>query len=198
MVITLESLIYEAGRLFKMPLLFGSVVSFVLCNGPALLTPAMISLYLDSYRNNSMENVINIFNLNTMCNLAWEDMYSTFNTPRPAEQHLFMIGKFMILEELQMFVDIAQFDLVFTQLNFQTASPGSPFLYCKFKVSGSNENRPMISLGDKVRIRPSITQNSMLFEMEGVVVSYQLSKEEVCFLMKFYFVTYIASASGGL
>jgi len=40
----------------------------------------------------------------------------------------------------------------------------------------------MISLGDTVRLRPVPESGSILgmFEMQGIVVSYQLSSEEVC------------------
>lgn len=163
----------------------------------SIVTPDMVAMYLRSYRENALERVITAFELHTLCNLLGEDFYRALgNSPSSTtdtsfrispQQHLYTIGKLIILEELQRSIDITEFDLVSVSLQFHQSRKTPLMVFAKLKVPGSSENRPMISLGDIIRLRPAAESVPALLamglfgtlEFQGIVVSYQLSSEEV-------------------
>lgn len=161
----------------------------------------MVALYLLAYRENALERVIIGFELHTTMFKFTANEYSSsalVNQKTP-QQHLYTIGKLIILEEFQRSVDITEFDMVCVTLSFEmcpipsSSDPavqaafnnlGQKVVRTKLKIVGSSENRPMVSLGDVVRLRPVQESASYLgvfgaVELQGIVVSYKLSSEEV-------------------
>jgi len=182
----------------NIPFRYGKIISVITPYLLSIVTPEMTALYLRAYRENALERVIIVFELHTTMFKFIANEYPTsanVNQKTP-QQHLHTIGKLIILEELQRSVDITDFDIVCARLSFEekkvpTFDPVYQMLpstlhkkvmLVKLKIVGSSENRPMISLGDTVRLRPVPESGSILgmFEMQGIVVSYQLSSEEVC------------------
>lgn len=160
----------------------------------------MVSLYLLAYRENALERVIVGFELHTTMFKFTANEYSSsvLVSQKTPQQHLYTIGKLIILEEFQRSVDITEFDIVCATLPFEMCSVQSSdpavlavlrnlnqkVVRTKLKIVGSSENRPMIALGDVVRLRPVPESAAYLgifgaVELQGIVVSYKLSSEEV-------------------
>jgi hypothetical protein len=109
--------------------------------------------------------------------------------------YLYRLEQCTLMEESQMIMDIAQYDLHFLKPEFKyvPVNPDSTLypnnikrkiMRCSIKVRGSNESRPKILLGDTVRLRPVAEDikphppfHMRLFELIGIIVSYKLINE---------------------
>lgn len=127
--------------------------------------------------------------------------WDPLRTPEAVIRYLQGLGKMTWMEEAQMTMDIAQFDMHFVTLKplekfppraqssniSLTSSDTERVFTCKLTVKGSSESRPRICIGDKVRLRPSkegiLYLNSIcprqvpMFELEGVILAYTLASE---------------------
>jgi hypothetical protein len=91
------------------------------------------------------------------------------------------------MEESHMMFDISQYDLHYVKLkdlhiedDSDVVATDQPFTFA-LKVNGSNENRPKISVGDWVLLRPveedCVANDLSMFELAAVVQHYSLATE---------------------
>lgn len=127
--------------------------------------------------------------------------WDPLRTPEAVIRYLQALGKMTWMEEAQMTMDVAQYDMHFVTLkplekfpphsqNQTVTLMGSEterVFTCKLVVKGSSESRPRICIGDKVRLRPSkeglmyfnsaCPRQVQMFEMEGIILAYTLASE---------------------
>ena len=76
--------------------------------------------------------------------LSWDSDIGPFS-------YLNTLGLATMSEELQMDVDIKQYDLRYAKIQFAWVSMNRIEVIGMFKVNGSCENRPKVSVGDVIR-----------------------------------------------
>lgn len=127
--------------------------------------------------------------------------WDPLRTPEAVIKYLQGLGKMTWMEEAQMTMDVAQYDMHFVTLKplekFPPRSQNQTITLigsetervftCKLVVKGSSESRPRICIGDKVRLRPTkeglLYLNSAcprqvsMFELEGIILAYTLASE---------------------
>lgn len=131
----------------------------------------------------------------------WEPL----RNPEAVIRYLQSMGKMLWMEETQMTMDVAQYDMHFVTLTplvdrnkgqmqsmntHHDPKEGKVFT-CNIVVKGSNESRPKITVGDKIRFRPTkdgisfinsvCPRTIAMFEIEGVIIRYNLQSETVLF-----------------
>lgn len=138
--------------------------------------------YVESYRNNRLPELALQHELNHLSEVIFREKKLQI---QPTE-YLKILYKLTIFEEIQTKLDIAKFDLHFVKINFELIRENnllSISLKCKLQVQGSNESRPRILIGDKIRLRPTVedcaARRMNLFELQGLVSNYHLQSEEV-------------------
>ncbi len=158
-------------------------------------TPLFLQ-YLHHHRNNTIQSSFLIeFGLNQLNEVLYHQLLS--ENSRIA--YLQTLQKLNYLEEMANHVDYYRYDLHFLAVSFvpfdsRQATPTSslslfeehlsPYLLvqCKIGVRGSNELRPKILTGNKIRFRPCQEDcqkyNLPIVEMVGVVLNYVLATEE--------------------
>jgi hypothetical protein len=132
-------------------------------------------------------------------------------------RYLQALGKMLWMEEAQMTLDVAQYDMQFVNIlpldrykgksqsmlllntplsnmvsvnsNQYTNSDQEKIFTCKIIVKGSNESRPRIAVGDKVRLRPMkdglqylndiCPRPIPMFELEGIILNFTLASETI-------------------
>lgn len=114
---------------------------------------------------------------------------NTQNCSTSSTKYLDWLDRCIWMEETHMLLDISQHDMYYKKLDVDTSKDKSrDVLICRLKVNGSNENRPRISLGDAVRIRPVEEDTIILgiapYELQGVVQNYNLSSETATCVFK--------------
>lgn len=144
--------------------------------------PDLYKQYVEFYHSNRLPELALQHNLNHLSEIIFRE--SSWQIP-PTE-YLSILCKLTLFEEIQTKLDIAKFDLHVVKINFELIRENNVLsisLKCKLHVQGSNESRPRILIGDKIRIRPTIddchSRRMDLFELHGLVTNYQLQSEEV-------------------
>lgn len=154
--------------------------------------------YVQHLRNNTLEHVITALQLCTVSDLIDRQSFSAKLSHQYCQDILNNHAKLIQLEEIQTKVDVAQYDLHYVSLKAEIAPVTSAqklvvtpaCMIAKFKIQGSSENRPKISLGGAIMLRPveedlhKLEQFGWLpnvFEIRGVCIHYQLSTEVATF-----------------
>ena len=96
--------------------------------------------------------------------------------------YLALLKYLLWMEECQMIFDIAEYDLHYVKLSKFTLLQSNVFT-CELKIIGSNEGRPKVVMGDKIRLRvvEEDVSNFPLgspFEIIGVISDYNLRTEK--------------------
>jgi helicase MOV-10 len=173
---------YSLKLLLSPPPQFSHIVG--LLESVHAIDPDLYKQYVDFYRSNRLpELALQHRELNYLSEVIFREKSWQI---QPAE-YLKILYKLTIFEEIQTKLDIAKFDLHFIKINFELLRDNNSLmsipLKCKLHVQGSNESRPRILIGDKIRIRPTVEDCSSrrmnLFELQGLVSNYQLQSEEV-------------------
>lgn len=146
--------------------------------------------YVHHLRANTLEQVISALELCTVGDLLERHSLSAALSHQYCQDILTNHAKLMNLEELQTKLDIAQYDLHYVSLRAELMDPTSMIVRVKMRIRGSSENRPKVTLGTQVLLRPveeDLHKLAMLgwlpqlFELRGLCVHYQLSAEEATF-----------------
>lgn len=103
--------------------------------------------------------------------------------------YLALLKHLLWMEESQMIFDIAEYDLHYVKLSkFNLLRPN--VFTCSLKINGSNEGRPKIVMGDRIRLR--VVEEDMAkfppgcpFELEGVIQDYNLRTEQAFCIFEF-------------
>jgi hypothetical protein len=148
--------------------------------------------YVRHLRANTLEQVITALELWTVGDLLERHSLSAALSRQYSRDILTNHIKLINLEEIQTKIDIAQYDLHYASLRPERKEFGDRSLTVRVKmqVRGSSENRPKITLGSQVLLRPveedilllpTFGWTPQLFELRGICVHYQLSTEEATF-----------------
>jgi hypothetical protein len=148
--------------------------------------------YVRHLRANTLEQVITALELCTVGDLLERHSLSAALSRQYSRDILTNHIKLINLEEIQTKIDIAQYDLHYASLRPERKEVGDRSLTVRVKmhVRGSSENRPKITLGSQVLLRPVAEDIQLLptfgwapqlFELRGICVHYQLSTEEATF-----------------
>jgi hypothetical protein len=148
--------------------------------------------YVRHVRANTLEQVITALELCTVGDLLERHSLSAALSRQYSRDILTNHIKLINLEEIQTKIDIAQYDLHYASLRPERKEFGDRSLTVRVKmhVRGSSENRPKITLGSQVLLRPVAEDIQLLptfgwapqwFELRGICVHYQLSTEEATF-----------------
>lgn len=155
--------------------------------------------YVRHLRGNTLQTVLDKLELCTVGDLIEKHSLSAALSYQYCQDLLSNHIKLINLEEIQMKIDIAQYDLHYVKLTATKKPPsesssggtfGTTMMLVKLKVRGSSENRPKICLGGEIMLRPVAEDLPILvqyglnpapFEIRGVCIHYQLSTEEAVF-----------------
>jgi hypothetical protein len=164
--------------------------------------------YIDNYRNNNLQEFAVHHGLNQL-NEVLNDEIPLYGKPAA---YLHSLSTLLHFEEMANQLDYYKYDIHFYPIKFQLyqdphrheyESHFSPtiLLRCSIKIRGSSELRPKISVGNKIRIRPSQEDcenfNIQMTELIGIILNYSLSSEEavVIFSAPKYVVNPIINSS---
>ena len=186
------SKLYGRDTAFNLPPHYHSVVNRVRSMFSQSDLLEIQTQYLLHYRQHSLDQVMLIMELNNLCDVL-EHHSATMASFAQCRQLLENYTKLVLLEEIQMKMDIAQYDLHFVKLEgkYLNHVPGLGMIV-KIKIQGSNESRPKICIGDGIRLRPVPEDIPKIppawrysfgefFELRGICMDYTLASEEAIF-----------------
>lgn len=140
--------------------------------------------YVNHYREESLDQFCVKLGLSQLNEVMKE---SSSQSVQPIDYLRTLITLTMV-DEIQVALDIAKYDLRGVKLNFTSYRyegkyrPVNTMLQATVKIPGSSESRPRVLVGDMVRLRPAKEEIQRLglgmIEMHAVVVSYSLAAEE--------------------
>jgi DNA polymerase III delta prime subunit len=148
--------------------------------------------YIEHHRNRTLQEFVINHGLN--------QLNEVLNTDHPVSikpaAYFYSLSRLLHFEEMANQVDYYKYDIHFYSLHFALYNPGNNplethfsqtiIIQCTMKIRGSSELRPKISIGNRVRIRPTQESCEMnridMIEMTGIVLNYSLATEEAIIL----------------